>query len=318
MYCTKCGKEIPDESIVCPNCNATLNKDVKFNDFKEDGFVHLEIPQGEKSTSSKTSEENENSPKLANNHIFIIAIIFIAIIAIGTIFGLDFLREKSDQRVEYATEVTQPSTDIKINSNVENTVKDLSFKDVQKIWRKSSDTPRENFYVPFFNFEENHLKIECGTIDSVAHVFDYSTEDENIIFISSNNYLTGYFYFNVSGNDKDGYTMILKNKVSKKSYVFNSVEEQIVATAEPQDEFKSDERLIGKWTNSDSMNYIFNEDGTYSRYTDGLYVEGEWSVQREGYIELTYVENTKKTKTVDYDFKNDYLIIVDNVYEKES
>ena len=42
MICPRCAKEIPDNETICPFCMQEINRDMEFNDFREDGFVQIQ------------------------------------------------------------------------------------------------------------------------------------------------------------------------------------------------------------------------------------------------------------------------------------
>ncbi len=321
MICPKCGKTIPDNKTVCPYCQNDIVDNLEFNDYKSDGFVHLQPKEYAANSTTKSkqkqkSKKQQNEKKMSEANIFIVAIAFIALIALITIFGIKNLRNNAEQSVIYTVNTAQTTSTEEV-ATTKNDVTDLDFSNLDGIWMRVKDQNKST-YVPYFTFSDNSLSIECGTMKAKSTVIDMTTEEEHKIFISSNNVIAGYFYYDVTGNSNDGYTLSLTSVGSTSAIEFVKVNETKLKEVEPPEKKVIDKNLVGMWSHTDNMYYDFNSDGTFSRYNDGLYLNGIWTLADENTLKLTYTEKKETNKYLQYSIYDDKLIIAEDVYRKES
>lgn len=317
MKCPVCNKEISEKEYVCPYCSASTDTSVDFNNYKEDGFVRLQQTNETNGTTYlKQKNDKPQYLKLSDVNIFFIALIFVLIIAIITIFGLRGLTNTANKNADM-TNTAINSTEAPTTPATENTVQEFGIENIYGVWKNDNDVAKDNCYIPFYTFSENSLIIEYGAIDVTSTVIDFSTEKEHKIFISTNNFFCGTFTFNLVGNEADGYTLILTNEKTKKTQTLTKVDSAIVKEVVPPKEFTIDEKLIGKWYNVDNMTYEFKENGTFSRYNDGQYLEGTWTISEENTIQVTFTESMETSRIIEYKIKNNTLIITNDVYTKE-
>ena len=72
MYCSKCGKEMPDDAVICTGCGCLLKKEVKADPGIEYSFS--EKKQSEANNSEKSAEQKSVMFNKALKILFIISL----------------------------------------------------------------------------------------------------------------------------------------------------------------------------------------------------------------------------------------------------
>ena len=323
MICPRCGKEVPDNETICPFCFQLLNNNMEFNNFRKDGFIALK----KKENNGEKTETSNFAPKyfrLNELNIFVIAIVFVLSVGLLTVFGLKLLQTitNADSLVpplpttEYVT--TEPTTEEPTEATIKNTVKDVSIKNVYGSWRMAADEESASHAIPYFSFSsDGKAQQNLGSITRTGEFKDLSNKKDNVIYIKISGALTGTFNFDVTGNSKDGYSLVLSSINTYTEHYLTSTTAKFYNPT-PIQNFKMDKGILGKWVNDDeSRVYKFTDDGRMSCTKDNTTIDGVWSIYEDNKITVQYLERTMETIELDYKLAKGHLIINDNIYTKE-
>ncbi|MGN1051976.1 MAG: zinc-ribbon domain-containing protein [Candidatus Scatosoma sp.] len=82
MYCSKCGKEMPDDAVVCTGCGCLLRKKeerqkVNNNEMRGDGYIHEPTAAG--------GAENDRLKKAAL--LFLVSLALLCVSRIANVLG---------------------------------------------------------------------------------------------------------------------------------------------------------------------------------------------------------------------------------------
>ncbi len=317
MICPRCGKEIPDTETLCPFCMQEINRNMEFNDFKEDGFVQIRP----KDDSVSTGPENYK-PKyfdISEYNIFAIAIIFVLCVSLFTIFSLRFVQKRNKLFIpkyvstQPTTETTEPTTE------TVNTVKKFSVKDLIGSWKLEGDEDTDYSAIPYYVFKgKDSLAEYYGSIVVKGTFVDISDGDNKGIYLSIDSNLKGAYDYKIVGNKKDGNTLILTNRTNGGVYHF------VKATAKMKKlevipKHKLDKGIIGSWYTEDKKKaYKFTSKGTLKRITGNTTTYGVWTVAKKKEITIKYMKNEIKTVIVPYNIvkKDKQLMVNGTLYYK--
>lgn len=317
MICPRCGQVISDTETICPFCYQDIDRNIEFNDFRKDGFVEIRSKN-----EADTSESINYTPKyfnIAEFNIFVIAIVFILVVSLFTVFSLKFVQSTHVEYVpEYhvTTSPTEPETQ---ETTVKNTVKKVTIKNLLGSWKIKGSEESETGAIPYYSFAKDGVAQEnYGSITSTGTYKDLSEDNKNIVYILIDNGIKGTYYFDVTGNKDDGYTLTLRNIESGSEY------QLVSATAKakkltPTEDLKLDKKLFGYWLSEDEeKSYRFGEDGIVFRVTGGTTTEGVWSVTDKNVITIQYMKDAVKSVTLDYILKDGKLYITETEYTKQN
>lgn len=322
MNCPRCGKEISEELTLCPFCHAEIDADMEFNDYKRDGFIQLKKHTDEEDDLLlRPKEDKVTYFKLTEMNIFVVAVVFILIIAVVTIFGLKALQTWSNDTPsqivipEYTITVTEPPTE----PTIPNTVKNVSIENLYGSWTYDDYKDSENQAIPYYTFAEGGIaQYNYGSLTVTGTFKDFSTEDENIVYITIEEKLSGMFVFDVTGNKNDGYTLVLTNDNTQRAEIFVSSTAKTY-TLDSITDFEIDEEILGKWVTEDkTKSYEFKEDGSLVRIFGTQTMKAVYSCMDENIIQIKYMDYTIKTTNLKYTLLGDAMVINDSVYYKEN
>ncbi len=312
MICPRCGKEISDTETICPFCYQEINKNVEFNDFRQDGFVQMRTKDG-----ADTSEPINYAPKYFNIsqfNIFVIAIVFILGIAVFTLFSLRFVQsnysiiEPTEHVTEYVTSTTVPPTTAKITepTTVKNTLKSFSVKDLYGSWKMSDAVEQEEVAIPYYTFYSDGVaQVNYGSVVYGGLFRDESSDDEHTVYIAIESNLDGLFDFKIKGNPKDGYTLTLKSKMGR-TYSLTKVANPKSYSLGTIENYKINKDLIGVWTSKDKdKDYRFYKDGTLERNTGYTTMKAVWTIDGDEQITVKYMSNRIVTVRLIYNMSKD-------------
>lgn len=317
MICPRCGKELPDTETICPYCLQKINENVEFNNYKEDGFVHL--------LSKEDADEGESSnytPKyfsINQMNIFVVAVVFILIVSAATVFGVKFLQRSTEISATTVTEYKAGSaTSQATEPPTENTVKNVSIKNIYGSWKFAYANEEKNSAIDYYSFSRDGIVQEnFGSIVVDGKYRDFSDENDNMIYIDIDSTLSGVYHFNVTGNKKDGYFLSLTNTSNSATYLMKKTTAKSYSLDQIKN-YKIDNDLIGKWISEDeNKSYAFNDDGTLSRVTNSTTTNGVWTKDKKGSLTVKYMRESIKTIYLNYKIVDNQLIINDVVYSKQ-
>jgi len=321
MICPRCSKEVSEELELCPYCHAMLHDDMEFNDYKRDGFIQLQKhSDDEDDLLLKPKEDKVTYFKLTEMNIFVVAIVFILIVAVVTIFGLKALQvwtHSTPAQIEipeYTITVTEPPTE----PVIKNTIKDVSIENLYGSWAYEDYQANENYAVPYYTFtKEGIAQYNFGSLSITGTFKDFSKEKKNIVYISIDEKLNGMFYFDVKGNEKDGYTLTLANTNTERTETLVSSTAKAY-TLDNISDYKIDEKLLGNWITEDkTKSYEFKKDGTLVRIFDSHTMNAVYSCMGENTIQIKYMDFSIKAINMYYTLLDNLLVINDTVYYKD-
>ena len=324
MNCPRCGKDIPDNETICPYCFQIVNNNMEFNNFRKDGFIALK----KKESDGKKAEASNIAPRyfrLNELNIFVVAIVFVLIIGSLTVFGLKLLQTITNAETlvptvpttEYVAN-TEPTTEEPTEATVKNTVKNVSIENIYGSWKMASDVESASYAIPYYSFSsDGTAQQNLGSTTRTGQFEDLSTKKENVVYIRISGALTGTFNFDVTGNSKDGYSLVLS---SINTYTQHNLESTTAKFYNPTpiQNFKMDKGILGTWANEEeARTYTFSDDGRMILTKDNLTIDGVWSVYEDNKITVQYLQRTTETIELEYKLMKGRLIINDNIYTKE-
>lgn len=316
MICPRCGEVISDSETLCPFCLQDIDLNVEFNDYRKDGFVQIQTKN-----EADTSEPINYTPKyfnIAEFNIFVIAIVFVLVVSVFTVFSLRFVQKTHVDYVKPYEVTTAPTEKPTEAPTTENTVKKVTIKNLLGSWtiKGSVDTP--DTAIPYYTFTDSGVVQEnYGSITSTGVYKDLSEDDDHSVYIMVDNGFSGTYRYNVTGNKHDGYTLTLEDINTKAAYTL------VTAVAKskkltPEDNPKIDMKLVGYWLSADKdKDYRFHSDGSVSRRTGETVTEGIWSVTGKNVITIQYMKETLKSVTLDYIINGKELMITNTTYKKQ-
>ncbi len=320
MICPRCGKEIPDEETLCPFCMQEIDRNMEFNDFREDGYVQIQS-KGELNSNEPVSYK----PKyfdINEYNIFVIAVIFVLAISLFTVFSLRFVQNRHSAYVpkyvstEPETEpATEPTTVV-----IKNTVKNLSVKDLVGSWKLVDDDDNDYSAIPYFTFtKDGYFQENYGSIIVKGTYKDISDDEDLGIYISVDSGIRGAYDFDVKGNKKDGYTLTLTNRQNGEISIFESSEAKMKKLGTIKG-YNVDKRLLGTWCTKDKKKiYKFADSGKMKRVSYDTTTYAVYTVDRKNTLVIKYMKEEIKTVELNYyiDSKGKTLIINDTKYKKQ-
>lgn len=321
MICPRCGKEIPDTETLCPFCMQEINKDMEFNDFREDGFVQIRA-KGD----SEFADSDNYKPKyfdVSEYNIFVIAVIFVLAVSVFTVFSLRFVQKRGSAYVpKYVStapatwdEATEPATVF-----VKNTVKKQTIKNLYGSWRSEDTEENESTAIPYFSFrKDGYMQENYGTIIVKGSFKDISDKDEPGVYISIDSSLKGAYDFDVKGNEKDGYSLTLTNRATGDINKFVSTTAKMKRLGRISG-YRTDKKLLGTWYTKDKKKaYKFVKNGRIKRVSDKTITYGVYTVDLRNKVIIKYMKDAITTVELEYKVygKGKKLKINDVVYYKK-
>lgn len=157
-------------------------------------------------------------------------------------------------------------------------------------------------------------------ISSVTFIGEYNVTPSGALYVSiptDQGYFQGEYNFELTGNNISKKTLTLTNETGA-VIEFASTTLPDLGLTKPKD-FKTDEKLIGKWSISESeylMEYNFNEDGTMYMLSATQRIDAVYTV-KEDKIDVIYKINGQEgTIPIPYYFDKDKLVIGEVGFEK--
>lgn len=312
MICPRCGKTISDSETLCPFCHQEIDRNVDFNDFRQDGFVQIQLKE-----NADPSEPINYAPKYFNVsqfNIFVIAIVFILGVAVFTLFSLNFVQnntsrlEPTENVTEYVVASTAPPVEQEETepTTIKNEVKSFSVKNLYGSWKREGSVEQEGIAIPYFTFFSDGIVQEnYGSIVYGGLFRDESTDKEHTVYVELEGNLDGLFNFDITGNSKDGYTLTLTTK--------SGLQHKLVKVKDPKSyslstikDYAINKDLIGVWTSKDGdKDYRFYKDGTLVRNTGYTTMNAVWTIDDGGQITLKYMKEQVVTLRLNYIMSKD-------------
>lgn len=317
MICPRCGKEIEDSETLCPFCMQEINKNVEFNDFRKDGFVQIQTKEG-----AKHIEPESISPKyfkLAEFNIFVIAVVYILLVSVFTVFSLRFLQKTTFTYVEpYKIKpITDDTPDEQETTEASlPVVKDYSIKNIYGSWCFEKDKDNTASPIVYYTFESSGLLQEnFGSIEVKGSFSDVSDSDSKKIYLNVDSDFRGVFNYVVAGDEKNGYVLELYQEDKNVQYKLVQAEAKIWNVKPPENP-KIDKKLVGKWYTEDKKKaYIFTETGSFKRITGNTSTKGAWSVDSKNTLTVKYMRDVLSERDIPYATGNDENRIIVNGVE---
>lgn len=310
MICPRCGKEVSDTETICPFCYQEINRDVEFNDYKEDGFVQVKTKDGANYADSVSFSSKRFN--ISHLNIFVISIVFILGVAVFTLFSLKFVQsndsiiEPTEYVTEYVTETPAPTEAPTEPTTVKNTLKSYSVENIYGSWRMENTVEQEGVAIPYYTFYSDGVAQEnYGSVVYGGLFRDESTDAKHSVFITIEGNLDGMFEFEVTGNSKDGYTLTLTSR-SGATYTLVQVKEAKSYSLSAIENYEINEDLIGLWASEDGdKDYQFNKDGTLVRNTGYTTMNAVWTIDNQDQITVKYMRNQVTTLQLRYKISAD-------------
>lgn len=319
MICPRCGETIDDIETICPFCLQDIDKNAEFNDYRKDGFVQIQ-----QKNEADTSEPINYAPKylnIAEFNIFVLAVIFVLVFSVMTIFSFRFVEQtavedvpayiiKTDVEKETEeTKATQPAT--------EKEVKGYSIKDIIGSWKIKDSEETDTTAIPYYSFAEGGVAQEnYGSITSAGTYKDLSEGDKKLVYISVDNSFTGTFNYTLTGKKSSDYTLTLTEISNGKTYVLVKADAKAKKIS-PSSDFATDKKLIGYWNNKkEKKSYEFKSDGTGSRVTGGTTTDFVWTISADEVITIKYMREEVKSLNLGYRITKNKLLINNTEYVK--
>lgn len=327
MFCPKCGKKISDEEKICPYCNEPLDSqdDTNEEDVNDYDFV---LPEEAYDEDAKKNETIFKRFTFNEANILKFAIIFVLVIALLTIIGLrlfQVLPEEESDETE-VTQYTQSTTEQESTSEetkateTENAVKNLSIKYLYGSWRATdtAESDSSDSAIPYYSFwSDGKAQINYGSVTYTGKFTDKSKGDDNIVKLNISSSYTGTYYFEITGNKDDGYSLVLTDTSTHSSTYFTSATAKSYKLGTISD-YKIDKKLLGKWVNSGkTKSYKFSSDGRMVRVSNNMTLNGVWTINDDGNIMVKYMRDTVKTTYLGYNIDGDELEINSTIYTKK-
>ena len=317
MICPRCGQVISDTETICPFCYQEIDKNVKFNDYRKDGFVQVQT-----ANDGNSAEPVNYTPKyfnIAEFNIFVIAVVYILFVSVFTVFSLRFVQNTTIEFVPEYVPATTASTSPKNTESTppKNTVKKVTIKNLLGSWKIKGAKETPTTAIPYYSFSEDGVAQEnYGSMTSAGTYKDLSEDGKNIVYIMIENGMRGSYYFDYSGNKKDGYELTLENVTNGAIYILEKATAKAKKLA-PANDVKLDKKLYGYWLNSKvNKSYEFFKDGTVTRVTGGTTTEGIWEITDDKVITIQYIKEEVKSINLDYVLKKNKLTITSTTYTK--
>lgn len=320
MICPRCGKEIPDEETLCPFCMQEIDKNMEFNDFREDGFVQIQS-KGELNSNEPVSYKPRYFD-INEYNIFVIAVIFVLAISLFTVFSLRFVQKRHSSYVpKYVS--TEPVTEEETEPTtvpIKNTVKNLSIKNLIGSWKLEEEDDTDYSAIPYFTFSENgYFQENYGSIIVKGSYKNISDKNDPGVYISVNSTIKGAYDFDVKGNKKDGYTLTLTDRETGEISTFENSEAKMKKLGTIKG-YHVDNRLLGTWYTKDKKKaYKFVKNGRIKRVSNDVITYGVYTVDRKNTVVIKYIKEEIKTVELDYYLESNgkTLIINDTKYKKQ-
>lgn len=320
MICPRCAKEIPDTETICPFCMQEINKDMEFNDYREDGFVQIQA----KGDSDFADSENYK-PKyfdIAEYNIFVIAVIFVLAVSVFTVFSLRFVQRRSSVYVPkyVSTEPATVASTEPATKAIKNTVKKQTIDLLYGSWKLDGSEEKGYNAIPYFTFtEEGYIQENYGTIIVEGRYKDISDDDNPGVYISIDTNLRGAYDFEVTGNKDDGYTLTLVDRETGEIDTFVKTKANMKRLGTIKG-YHIDKDLLGTWDTKDKKKqYKFADNGRLKRISNHTTTYGVYTVDRKGQLIIKYMKEDIKTVELKYKIfgKGKKLKINDVVYHKK-
>ena len=316
MICPRCGETIDDIETICPFCLQDIDKGAEFNDFRKDGFVQIQHKN-----EADTAEPINYRPKylnIAELNIFVLAIVFVLVISLMTVFSLRFVQKSVVEYVPAYVIKTEVTTETQpTQPETEKDVKNYSIKNLVGSWKIKGSEETEKTAIPYYSFTDDGVAQEnYGSITATGEYKDLSERDKKVVYIDIDGSFTGTYSFKFTSDKKKGYTLILEDISSSRVYELVKAEAKAKKIS-PSSDFNVDKKLVGYWLNKkEAKSYEFNIDGTATRVTGGTTTDCTWTVSSKGVITIKYMKNVVKSLNLDYIIKDNHLYINNTKYVK--
>lgn len=175
----------------------------------------------------------------------------------------------------------------------------------------------------YYTFEDDgSAYLTLGTMKAVGtYTLTKDDNNSNVIEINVPNAITGTFNYNVSGNIFTGRVLELIEPTYSQSIKFDSAN-LVVPKLEPYKDFKSNDKLTGKWVYDAEyfkITYELKEDGTVTiNQADMLYTDGVYKCTDDA-ITIKYYAAGESTMELTYEIEDDGSLILNGMqqYVKE-
>lgn len=323
MICPRCGREISDTETLCPFCFQDIDKNVVFNDFRKDGFIQI-----------KTKDETDTStainymPKyfdLSELSMLVIAIVFILIVSVFTIFSLKFV-QKSDRMfnaplVSTADEIESTETETVTEGPTVHFIDNITIKNIYGSWRlNTGGVESEYTAVPYYVFDKSGKAYEYyGTVSATGKFKDISEDGDKLVFINIDSGIKGTYNFAIAKNGDGETVLVLTEARSGYMYTLTKVDSAKLVTLKPnaEKELNLDKNLFGYWLTKDKKkSYKFTKDGLVERKTGNITTKGVWDIVKENNVTIQYMKDQLKAIDLEYLQKGNKLKINNIVYYK--
>jgi hypothetical protein len=318
MICPRCGKEIPEEETLCPFCMQEIDKNMEFNDFREDGFVQIQSKN-----ELNPDEPASYKPKyfdISEYNIFVIAVVFVLTVSVFTVFSLRFVQKRASIYVpEYIS--TEPATVVETEPpTIKNTVEKYDIKDLKGSWKIAGDEETDATAIPYLTFgDKGYLQQNYGTVIVKGTYSDISDKNDHGVYLSIDTNFRGAYDFEVKGNKNDGYTLTLTNRTSGGIIDLKKAQANMKKLGRIKN-YKVDKRLLGVWLTKDKQKgYKFVDNGRVKRTSNNTITYGVYTTDKKKNLHINYMKEEIMGVDLTYELnkKNNKLIINDTLYIKQ-
>ena len=316
MICPRCGEIVDDIETICPYCLQDIDKNAEFNDFRQDGFVQIQ-----QKNETDTSEPINYLPKyldVAEMNIFVLAVVFVLVISVMTVFSFRFLQKT---KVEYVpayiikTEVTAETEPTE--KATEKAIKKYTIKDIIGSWKIQGYEETDTTAIPYYSFAEDGVAQEnYGSITVAGSYKDLSEGKKKTVYIDIEGSFTGAFEFSLSIDNDKKTILTLVEVSSSRVYVLEKSEAKAKKIS-PSAKQVLDNLLMGYWLSDDKdKSYEFRIDGTATRVSGPTTTECVWTVDGNNVLTIKYMKNEVRSINLDYIVKKNRLYINKTLYKK--
>ncbi len=320
MICPRCGKEIDDSETLCPFCLQEIDKNVEFNDFRKDGFVQIQAKDGVEKI--EPISEAPKYFKIAELNIFVIAVVYILLISLFTIFAFRFIQKTTvsvvTPYIPKPTVVSTPDETEPVTSA--NEVKSYSIKDLYGSWCFESDKDKTDIPINYYTFDKSGIVLQnYGSVAVKGKFRDISDDEEHRVYLNIQSGFNGAYLFVYSGNKKDGFVLELIDEKANSVYRLVKAKAKSWNVKAPKKN-KIDKTLVGKWLTEDKKKgYVFTSSGSFKRTTGNMTTRGAWSVNDKNKITVKYIKEALTERDIPYQkTKDKKIIIINNVEYRKS
>ena len=189
----------------------------------------------------------------------------------------------------------------------------------------TADVPQEeetsDEAVPSINYEftkDGECIVQLGTM-KVEGTYQLGSSEENgsllsaSVFSGNSPIFYGTYGYDVKGNPFTGRRIELIDLYDTDADPMTLEEGNVEVELTPFEDFKTDEKILGKWYDDiDKIVYEFTDDGYMIRtVTGGMEIKHAYSVMDDGYLILKYIMDTEQIMTSSYRVDGSFLYIDD-------